>query len=169
MKAGRFFRPLSKTNTERSYSPTLSASPCSHGTHRVAAGVVASGDTSPLGSTRRQRAVNLYKPSLSRTMKSMDAQTKKFFTAEFEKLAASIAREFNRIGTRLDGIEGRLAAVEQRLASLEERATRLENRLGVVEGQLFELNERLESQMSFTSDVRDELSDRVAALEAKAA
>lgn len=109
-------------------------------------------------------------------MKSMDAQTQKFFTGEFEKLAASIAREFLRVGTRLEAIEGRLSSVEHRLATLEERQTRteerltsVENRLGRVEGELFELNERLEGQMSFSSDVRDELTKRVVALEAKAA
>lgn len=130
------------------------------------------GDASPFGRTRQPPAVNLYKPTLTRTMDSMNQEDRQFIIeqlgglraematqADLEKLAVALGREFKRQGHRFDALESRMLAVEGRLTTLE----------GRVDAGFSGLAETLEQEMTFTSDARDDLSARIAALEAKVA
>lgn len=115
--------------------------------------------------------VTIYNDIQISIMKRMELVTKEFLTEtlshEFEKFALMIGGQFNRIDERFDGIDHRLDKIEYRLDVVEDRLDGMDSRLGKVEYNLFELSEKLDEEMNFTSDLRDDLSRRVVVLEMK--
>lgn len=79
------------------------------------------------------------------------------FEERLEERFTAIDKRFEGIDRRFDGIETRLASVEDRLGSLESR----------IELGFSELNDRLDAEQAFTSDMWDDFSLRLAALEVK--
>jgi hypothetical protein len=76
----------------------------------------------------------------------MDQETRDYF----EKLAAMLAREFERISGRFDGVDGRLDKVEGRLDAIE-------GRLDGVEGRLEGHDRRLDRLEATVLDLRREM------------
>ncbi len=81
-----------------------------------------------------------------------------------EDLAQMVAEGFKGVAKRLEDLDRKQ---HERFTDIESRLGRLENRFGRIEDKLTELVEKLDAEQAFTSDLRDNLEPRVAALEAK--
>jgi hypothetical protein len=100
---------------------------------------------------RRETAVNLYKLANIPIMTNMDDAVTKGFLKE------ALAAFEERLAGRFANIDEKFEAIDARFANLEAR----------MELGFSELNERLDAEQVFTSDMWDDFSSRLAVLEAK--
>lgn len=89
---------------------------------------------------------------------------KEALTEAFASFEERLVGKFGLIDERFERIDERFERIDQRFESIEGKLGNLEARM---ELGFFELNERLDAEQAFTSDMWDDFSTRLAALEAK--